>query len=76
MCDWGTDVILKVNIPAALSHTGQSYWKEVGIDSCIADLVQALNDAGILTASCCCGHGKTEGRIDLQDGRVLMIRRE
>lgn len=73
MCKWGTDTILLVNIPAELSHSGKTYWTFKGIDSCIADLVQSLNDAGILTAACCCGHGKSDGEIVLQDGRVLIL---
>ena len=35
----------------------------VPVDSCIAAEVQKLNDAGILTLSCCCGHGKA-GQIE------------
>ena len=31
----------------------------VKIDSCIAPLIQTLNDYGIETVSSCCGHGKT-----------------
>lgn len=46
----------------------------VGVDACIADIVQALNDAGIETAGCCCGHGNGDGSIILGDGRVLIIK--
>lgn len=35
----------------------------VDVDSCIANFIQWLNDKGIRTMSCCCGHGKTEGGI-------------
>jgi hypothetical protein len=38
-----------------------------------ADTVNALNKGGILTRSCCCGHGKAEGSILLQDGRKLRV---
>ena len=31
--------------------------RDVPVDSCIARFVQALNDAGIVTATSCCGHG-------------------
>ncbi len=44
------------------------------IDWCIHHIVAALNAGGVDTASCCCGHGITHGRIDLADGRVLEIR--
>ena len=74
MCEWGNNVICNVPIPAELSHTGKPYWKQIGIDSCIAPIVQALNDAGIYTANCCCGHGKADGSILLQDGRELIIK--
>lgn len=47
--------------------------REEAIDSCIAPLVEALNGAGIYTASCCCGHGRELGHIWLHDERVLLI---
>jgi hypothetical protein len=46
---------------------------EIGVDSCIATLVQALNNGGVETTASCCGHGRGDGRIDLADGRVLVI---
>jgi hypothetical protein len=73
MCDWGDTVLLDLEIPSSLSHTGEAYTKAVAIDRCIAPLVKALNDAGQKTVSCCCGHGKDTGRIDMADGRVLWI---
>lgn len=68
MCQWGTDTMVRLCVPMPVS--GRT---EIGVDACIAPLVQALNDAGIETIACCCGHGKTYGRIDLADGRVLMV---
>lgn len=44
------------------------------IDPCIAHIVAALNAGGVETVACCCGHNKKDGRIDLKDGRVLIIR--
>ena len=35
----------------------------VDVDSCIANFIQWLNDNGVRTMSCCCGHGKTSGGI-------------
>ena len=76
MCKWGTDTLCLVPMPAEISHTGDFRWAIRGVDSCIADLVNALNEAGIYTSQSCCGHGKGDGRIDLHDGRVLFITRE
>lgn len=73
MCKWGTEVVLRVPMPAELSYTGKFRWDEKGIDACIASLVQCLNDAGIYTANSCCGHGKAPGWIVLHDGRQLLI---
>ena len=73
MCDRIETVPLQVPIPADLSYTGCARWELKPIDSCIASLVQALNDAGILTRSSCCGHGGI-GEILLQDGRTLRVR--
>jgi len=45
------------------------------IDYCIADIVAALNAANIPTVMSCCGHGdESIARIDLQDGRSLLVR--
>lgn len=43
------------------------------IDYCIHHIVAALNAGGIRTKASCCGHGKKDGRIDLEDGRILII---
>ena len=43
------------------------------IDQCIAHIVAALNAGGVETIASCCGHGRMPGRIDLTDGRVLII---
>jgi hypothetical protein len=74
MCEWGNTVPLAVPIPAGLSHTGEARWAVKPVDSCIAPIVRALNDAGIYTAACCCGHGERDGEIVLQDGRTLVVR--
>ena len=73
MCKWGTDVVLEVTIPAELSHTGKERKKKVGIDSCIAPIIKALNEGGVRTDYCCCGHGKKDGVILLHDGRVFRV---
>lgn len=73
MCVHGDDVILRVPIPAHLSHTGTARWDMKGVDRCIAPIVEALNAHGILTESCCCGHEKIPGSIMLQDGRELVV---
>lgn len=73
MCEWGTDTILEVVVPARLSSTGQERRKRASIDSCIAPLVNALNGAEILTVASCCGHFKRPGNIALADGRELIV---
>lgn len=54
MCKYGTnkDVFLMKVKP----FSGR---REIPVDACIAPLVQVLNDYGIETIACCCGHGKT-----------------
>lgn len=73
MCKWGTTTNLTVTIPAHLSHTGAERQDVKDIDSCIVDIVRALNDAGIITVASCCGHGKRPGNIALLDGREIII---
>jgi|GEM_PF-3114795 len=73
MCEWGTYKEVLVKIPADLSSTGREKWKSEKIDACIADIVEAMQKAGIDMRGSCCGHNKTNGHIDLQDGRVLLV---
>jgi hypothetical protein len=76
MCKWGTDKVVRVKIVAKLSHTGKAYWKDAKIDTCITDIVQALQTGGIDMTASCCGHGNGDGIICLADGRVLIIQEE
>ena len=73
MCEWGTYQDVCVKVPACLSCTGQAKWKVKKIDSCIADIVRALQEGGIDMRASCCGHGKTSGTIQLVDGRTLVV---
>lgn len=73
MCEWGNNRKVMVKVPADLSATGKTAWKRKLIDACIADIVEALQRGGIDMRGSCCGHGRSEGNILLQDGRVLLI---
>ena len=54
---------------ACLPLNGKVY----GIDWCIHHIVAALNAGGVRTSASCCGHGRMNGNIILEDGRVLII---
>lgn len=56
-----------------MSYTGKERWKDCQIDKCLVPLIKALNNVGIYTTCCCCGHGNTFGLISLADGRELLI---
>lgn len=73
MCQHGDTVPVMVLLSPDLSHTGRARWKVMPIDKCIAPLVEALQVAGINMRSSCCGHGKANGEIILEDGRILQI---
>jgi len=55
----------------------------VPVDYCIAPLIQMLNDYGVKTLGCCCGHGKGWGMVlidpdqfsihDAQPGAALIL---
>lgn len=75
MCKHGTIKLVRVQIPADLSCSGRAKWKRMKIDACIAPIVSALQIAGINMRGSCCGHGKRNGQIKLQDGRTLIIRK-
>ena len=73
MCEWGTSTDMRVWVPADLSNTWEARWRVMGVDSCISDIVRALQEGGINMRSSCCGHDKDFGNIILQDGRILSI---
>ena len=67
MCENGNTVEVQVH------HVGEIRLGLVDVDKCIAPIISALNEVGIATEGCCCGHGKTTGHITLTDGRILGI---
>ena len=75
MCKEGTYQKVKVKIPADLSSTNKVKWKYAKIDKCIAPIVKALQKGKVDMRGSCCGHNKTEGNIHLQDGRILIIKK-
>lgn len=64
-CDMGT---YDCQVPQSIRGRRQD------IDFCIADIVAALNVANIITVCSCCGHGKINGNIMLEDGREIIIK--
>lgn len=73
MCDWGNTVEVVVRVPSEQSSMGKDKSKLTKIDSCIADLVRALQEAGIDMKGSCCGHGEYLGYIWLRDGRFIFL---
>jgi hypothetical protein len=65
--------------PSAISDDAM----QVPVDYCLAPLIQMLNDYGVKTLGCCCGHGKSRGMIlidpeqysihDAQPGAALIL---
>lgn len=66
-CDFGE---YKCQVPMPLNGRRQD------IDFCVADIVAALNAANIITTLSCCGHGKVDALIMLEDGREIFIKKE
>lgn len=61
MCKWGTDKLIYVirrNNPYI-----KDGWHAMAVDACIADYVQEMNNRGIITTGCCCGHGKDPAEV-------------
>jgi len=70
MCKWGTDAIVTLAHPLPVSGP-----TEVAVDACLAPLVQLLNDYGVHTTGCCCGHGQADGTVLYQqDGQQHTLR--
>ncbi len=62
MCQWGSEEYITLNKPRPISGR-----IAIPVDKCIAPLVQLLNDYGVRTIGCCCGHGKGPGFISFED---------
>jgi hypothetical protein len=60
MCYHGTYTIVSV-----VNLQSNKYPK---VDACIADEIQKLNDAGIVTLGSCCGHGRAGEIIEWENG--------
>jgi len=60
-------------VPVELRDREKGEWTICAIDPCIANIVRALQRAGIDMRSSCCGHGQGPGEIALADGRILAI---
>jgi hypothetical protein len=67
MCKQGNE------IPLALKGVSRN---PRDIDACIAPIVEALTEAGLITIASCCGHGKPLGNIALKDGRELILAKD
>ena len=68
MCKWGTDKEVALVKPKLFSKR-----TKIKVDACLAPLVQMLNDYGIETIACCCGHGKvTKSHIRISSQNILL----
>ena len=67
MCEWGTTTRINAY------NTKLECERYVGVDSCIADFVQMLNDNDIETVASCCGHGNQPASIILRDDTWLLF---
>jgi hypothetical protein len=61
MCEWGNTKTIQIN------------GEVVGVDSCIANLIQELNGLGYKTVASCCGHGVRPGVISFADGGQFLL---
>jgi len=67
------NVRLRLKVRADHNATGQTAWKPIQVDRCVADVVGALQGAGLDMLGSCCGHEQTEGHVHLADGRALLV---
>lgn len=71
MCQWGTDKAIHVIRRNHLDYADG--WHEIYVDACIADYVQAMNDQGIITVGCCCGHFKAPAVVLISTESRLLL---
>lgn len=73
MCKQDETVAISVKAHPSWTRHVSNGRKLIDVDSCLADIVMALNEIGVHTKACCCGHGHAPGNIALEDGRELII---
>jgi hypothetical protein len=61
MCLYGVYKLVRIRNP-------NQNKKQVSVDACIAEEIQLLNDSGIITLGCCCGHGKAGQITEYENG--------
>ena len=66
MCKWGTRS--KVSVIRRANPSIKDGWHEIYVDSCLKSLIQEMNNHGIVTTNCCCGHGKGKGSVLIERG--------
>jgi hypothetical protein len=57
MCDWGA--LQRITIR-----------QSIVVDACLADLIVTLNEQGVRTTGCCCGHGKGPGSVTITPSSI------
>jgi hypothetical protein len=50
--------------------------KQVCCDECLVEVIEALNNAGFITTSSCCGHGEISAGIIFDPEKVRLMRRK
>lgn len=73
MCEWGTS--LPIYVIRRNNDSIPDGWHLIYVDACIAPVVQTMNNLGILTVGCCCGHGKTNATVLVElESEELMLK--
>jgi hypothetical protein len=58
--------------PVFVKNSSNDVGMVIEIDACIAPVIEALQKAGIYTLTSCCGHGKEDGYILLENGGLTV----
>lgn len=61
MCKYGTRK--EVYVIRRANPFVKDGWHKIFVDACLAEEIQKLNDNGIITEQCCCGHDKSPKSI-------------
>lgn len=72
MCKWGTHK--KINVIRRANPYVEDGWHEINVDSCIADKIQEMNNLGVITLNCCCGHGKSTPNVLVSKGSEILLK--
>jgi hypothetical protein len=71
MCQYGS--VKQIHVIRRNNPSVPDGWHSIYVDECISNYVQKMNDEGIITVGCCCGHGERPPEVLISVESILLL---